>query len=1134
MCLRNRCPSCVTVPGKVSVVTLHSPITSTSVLLCAGKAFFRLACASVDRERASPFKRSRRRFLCCSYASRIHRSAAGAASLTQLCGQVYREQYRSAGHYRTTGLRRVKHAYRRGLHGGYDSSYIRLLCLVIAVERNSMAAPKYDNRNMVDQGLAAVHAAILNDDVAQLADVCSSGVELNEMFTADINQQHVGMTPMAVACALNKTELAEVLLKHGAHVDFPFAALRTTALMTSAFHGNMEAVTTLLKNGANVRALDMQKSTALGYAFGGTRNLDVIQVLLNAGVDVNQKNVLGMSAMLLVTGYGNDELVAMVLDAGGEPRAHNDFGHTALHLAVVGKKDQLKKMKRLGSIQAAAADRSLNRRNLDLAMQEWARLHRDAVGDTSQESLAKVGQFMMSIGQNLDDDENATDDEDDQEAMKRRVAAVWKHRQEKIQRSKEKKRPAFLATLLACGGGKSRQAADNDSASRPYAAPADNDVSATQPDPNDEVSQLSERFARIMRMLIDAKCEIDATERSFGMTALDMAILNGDVESSAVLVSSGGDPDHLMKMFALSDLYEVLVLGQRKELKDLLLYDENVDVNQPFSRFNITRRNSPDGAAVDTTDEGLTPLTVAVRSNDMNAVKMLLRQGANVNDMGPGEHSPLGEAAAKNDRKVAEVLLQHGANVEDPIPAYNNATPVVVAAFMGSHTVVDLLVRRNAKVDKPMSDGSTSLVKAFGVRDMEMVHRLLRADLYNNFEYSEEKMHQLAVAYQDKDRDVEAILEEVSNWAKEIQPAEDSVAPAEFSPKPIDLDSNANTPARPAPAPPGMAPQRELFKQENSAAVPTEQYQQPNVEEPQQFQPPQPGGVMISHERMDVREFPADQPPGDQRDGRPQVAPVQIIPVAEVPYTEQPLVETLHIQQPPAGEIQEIRQPAAGEVQQIRQSPAGEVQQIRQPAAGEIQHIRQPPAGENQLPQQPVLQTFAAPPAQVQQQKQFVEQVQEGQEDDDDEEEESSEEESSEEDDSEEEDDEEGPHDGEGPVLVQRDVVQTTSTATQQFVTFTEPTPQSPPPPLPSNGPPQEDKPSSRIPVAANASSGTVVTTQTVRTTTVTVKAPGPVPKAVMEDIPDIDDESDEEEALPSGGTAKPADGGGSSKETTL
>ena len=124
----------------------------------------------------------------------------------------------------------------------------------------------------------------------------------------------------------------------------------------------------------------------------GTRSLEVIQLLLTAGVDVNQKNVLGMSAMLLVAGYGNDELVAMVLDAGGDPRARNDFGHTALHLAVSGKKDQLKKMKRLGSIEAAAADRSLNRRNLDLAIQEWARLHRDAVGVTgNKESLAKVG-----------------------------------------------------------------------------------------------------------------------------------------------------------------------------------------------------------------------------------------------------------------------------------------------------------------------------------------------------------------------------------------------------------------------------------------------------------------------------------------------------------------------------------------------------------------------------------------------------------------------------------------------------------------------------------------------------------------------------------------------------------------------
>ena len=60
-------------------------------------------------------------------------------------------------------------------------------------------------------------------------------------------------------------------------------------------------------------------------------------MLLDARIDVNRKNMLGMNALLLVAGYGNEELVAMVLDAGAEANTTNDFGHNALHLAVVGE-----------------------------------------------------------------------------------------------------------------------------------------------------------------------------------------------------------------------------------------------------------------------------------------------------------------------------------------------------------------------------------------------------------------------------------------------------------------------------------------------------------------------------------------------------------------------------------------------------------------------------------------------------------------------------------------------------------------------------------------------------------------------------------------------------------------------------
>lgn len=68
-----------------------------------------------------------------------------------------------------------------------------------------------------------------------------------------------------------------------------------------------------------------------------------------------------------------------------------------------------------------------------------------------------------------------------------------------------------------------------------------------------------QRCASILRMLVDARCDIDRTDRTFGMTALDMAMLNGDIESTAILVCAGSDVNHLAKMFAVSDLYDPLV-----------------------------------------------------------------------------------------------------------------------------------------------------------------------------------------------------------------------------------------------------------------------------------------------------------------------------------------------------------------------------------------------------------------------------------------------------------------------------------------------------------------------------------------------------------------------------------------------
>jgi len=74
----------------------------------------------------------------------------------------------------------------------------------------------------------------------------------------------------------------------------------------------------------------------------GSKSVEVVSQLLKAGVDVNRRNVLGMNALLLVAGYADERLVKLVLDAGADPTSANEYGHSALHLAIVGKRSQLK------------------------------------------------------------------------------------------------------------------------------------------------------------------------------------------------------------------------------------------------------------------------------------------------------------------------------------------------------------------------------------------------------------------------------------------------------------------------------------------------------------------------------------------------------------------------------------------------------------------------------------------------------------------------------------------------------------------------------------------------------------------------------------------------------------------------
>jgi len=97
---------------------------------------------------------------------------------------------------------------------------------------------------------------------------------------------------------------------------------------------------------------------------------------------------------------------------------------------------------------------------------------------------------------------------DDQEAMKRRINAVVRYREERLQASRDSKKPGMVDTLLSCGGKRGKKARRSKTGGAGSALPSAQPKESRMPvsaDVDRDVAKLAERCARIMREIIDAR-----------------------------------------------------------------------------------------------------------------------------------------------------------------------------------------------------------------------------------------------------------------------------------------------------------------------------------------------------------------------------------------------------------------------------------------------------------------------------------------------------------------------------------------------------------------------------------------------------------------------------------------------------
>jgi ankyrin repeat protein len=145
-----------------------------------------------------------------------------------------------------------------------------------------------------------------------------------------------------------------------------------------------------------------------------------------------------------------------------------------------------------------------------------------------------------------------------------------------------------------------------------------------------------------VKTLLKKAADVNAAQGD-GMTALHWAAMNGDVELSEMLIYAGANVRATTRLGTYTPLYLASQQGHAKVIQSLVKAGADVKAGTP---------------------NGTTPLMVAAASGDVDSVRTLLDNGAEINGRdGVRWQTPVMYAAANNRAAVIELFASKGADL---------------------------------------------------------------------------------------------------------------------------------------------------------------------------------------------------------------------------------------------------------------------------------------------------------------------------------------------------------------------------------------------------------------------------------------------------------------------------------------
>jgi ankyrin repeat protein len=191
------------------------------------------------------------------------------------------------------------------------------------------------------------------------------------------------------------------------------------------------------------------------------------------------------------------------------------------------------------------------------------------------------------------------------------------------------------------------------------------------------------------------------------MSELHKAATKGDVSEIKRLVASGADVNSSAAKFGRTPLLHAIIHTQIDAVRELIKGGANVNIAD---------------------EVGQTPLLMAVQYNNMELVQLLLDAGADVNATTVNGQTTLMRASLSANPALFRILLEKGVDVNAKTDKGLTALHQAANAYIPKPEIVEMLLGANADPNAKTTDtGATPLMNAAENGHIEVVRMLLSA-----------------------------------------------------------------------------------------------------------------------------------------------------------------------------------------------------------------------------------------------------------------------------------------------------------------------------------------------------------------------------------------------------------------------